>query len=155
MSRKNKSANQRMQAHAKKQKAEIITTSEPEASTSPQEIKESSPAPQPADTSEKLLPGSPTPERSRYQRASGTQVIITHGFIAERERNNALTKHEKYRTYANMLVNCTTVSASVNWFLALIARAKWSVAACRDGHRRRSCDDVREDVVRRPADLMA
>ena len=66
--------------------------------------------------------------RNMRERASGTQIVISSGFINPREDNIKLTGREKYRTYANILVNCTTVSASLNWFLALVGRAKWSVA---------------------------
>lgn len=73
--------------------------------------------------------------RGRVRSAPPTQTIgvpgtaIFGGYIVEVDTDPKLTGREKYRTYSRILANTNVVSASVYYFLNLIAKASWSFKA--------------------------
>ena len=79
------------------------------------------------DSTGKQIRNFPTNSQSLNRRIGGLSINLANGYLSDREINAKLRGRTKYRTYANILSQCTTVSASVNWFLGLIGRAKWNV----------------------------
>lgn len=67
-------------------------------------------------------PKNAKPDTTEYG-TSGSQVI--GGYVVEDERDATLVGQEKYRTYSNILLNTSVISASTRYYLNLITKAGW------------------------------
>lgn len=56
-------------------------------------------------------------------------TAIYGGYIVENERDARLTDREKYRTFSEVLTNCSVAAAGIRYFLNLCAAADWEFKA--------------------------
>lgn len=64
----------------------------------------------------------------------GTQIY--GGYVVDNELNRALSDRDRFRSFSNILANCSIVGAGVRYFLNLVGGSKWSFEpseADRDG----------------------
>lgn len=70
--------------------------------------------------------------RPQTQRVRPTQTLghmgtaVFGGYVVENEKEAALTDRERYRTFSQILANCSIAAASVRYFLNLTAAAGWT-----------------------------
>lgn len=68
----------------------------------------------------------------RDQRVRPTQTLghmgtaIFGGYVVENEKDRKLSDRERYRTFSEILANCSIAAASVRYFLNLSAKASWT-----------------------------
>ncbi|QNN99837.1 hypothetical protein P67b_00078 [Ruegeria phage Tedan] len=69
---------------------------------------------------------------NRRTRVSPTESVghmgtaIYGGYIVENEKDLRLTDREKYRTFSEVLTNCSVAAAGIRYFLNLCAAADWN-----------------------------
>lgn len=54
------------------------------------------------------------------------------GYLVETEGSSDLSGLERYRTYSNIIANCSIAAASIRYFLDLMSKADWRVAPAED-----------------------
>jgi hypothetical protein len=74
--------------------------------------------------------GSATKPDTSEKGFAGTQVV--GGYIVDDEKDPTLSGNQKFTTYSNVLLNTSTVSASVRYYLNLITKAGWRFTPSED-----------------------
>jgi hypothetical protein len=75
----------------------------------------------------------------------GTPVY--NGFVFEDEKDATLTGTLKYKTYSNLLLNTTIVSAGVRYFLNLAAKASWRIEASEESDEAKEKADLVSEML--------
>jgi hypothetical protein len=87
------------------------------------------------------------------RRARATETVGGPGFalfggvVDENERETSLRGDERYKTFSDILVNCSTAGASVRYFLNLISRAGWNLEPADEGQAAKDQADFMDSVL--------
>ena len=77
--------------------------------------------------------------------AMGT--IFYDGHISEDETNAKLRGSQKYKTYSNLLLNTSIISAGVRYFINLVAKANWKVEPYDDSSQSQEVAEFVESIL--------
>lgn len=87
--------------------------------------------------------GTKTASPTKIIGASGTAVY--GGYVQENEANSSLTGREKYKTYINITINTSIVSAGVRYYLNLVQKAGWTFSPADDSAQ---AEEYAEEVTK-------
>lgn len=75
-------------------------------------------------------------------------TAIHGGFLVEKEKDSSLTGQTKYQTYSDMLANTSIVSTGVRFFLSMLSKSQWRVAAPEgSGEEGQRLADLVEEII--------
>lgn len=91
------------------------------------------------------IPGTKRVSPTQEVGQSGTAVF--GGYVEVYEKNNSLSRGNRYKTGSDILANISIVAASVRYFLNILSEPKWSVEPVDDSEEAKKMAEFVENVI--------
>ena len=98
-----------------------------------------------------LLGGGRTRNPSPTKTLGHMGTAIYGGHVVSNEKDNSLSDQERFRTFSNILANCSVAAAGVRYFLNLTARADWAFDPAEHPEGERYADLIEGMLTEDPA----
>ncbi len=88
------------------------------------------------------------PERIKPMQEQGTSgTPVWGGYVESGEQNAQLNGYDRYRTANDILLNISTVAASVRYFLNLVAKPAWSFEPADDSDEAKRLAEFCDEII--------
>jgi hypothetical protein len=87
------------------------------------------------------------PRVKPYKEMGASGAMVSYGHVRTNETNSQLVGPEKYKTFANIIANTTTVAAGMRYFLNLISRPSWQFKPADETDAAQRAADFLQEVI--------